>query len=229
MLPKARWLAFYHTATFGELKWAIHFIAPIERIEKVLRRDLLPDQPQHPRALESYFRIRLGSLSRLDRAVPSARRRRIVFIPTTLAKLRTATEINDLYHESPLEDQLWDALRRQRIPAERQYYVAERGTTYCLDFAVLCSRSSLDVECDGDTWHLRPNAVADDNARNNFLTRLGWSVLRFSSRELDDGNIDKAIDLIRDTSERLGGIEMPNRTNRRIDRGGHVVEQYRLW
>lgn len=229
MLPMARWLAFYHPATFGEHKWAVHFIAPIEGIDRVLRRDLLPDEPRHPRALEPYFRVRLGAMHKLDRPVPSARRRRIVFIPTTLAKLRAAHEINDLYHESPLEDQLWEALRRERIPAERQYYVAEGRMNYCLDFALLCARAGLDVECDGDTWHLRPNAVVEDNARNNFLTSLGWSVLRFSSRELMEPNVGHSVQLIRETSERLGGIEMPNGVNLRRGRTGNVIEQYRLW
>ena len=229
MLPMARWLAFYHPAAFGEHKWAIHFIAAIAGTDRVLRRDLLPDEPQHPRALEPYFRLGLGALTKLDHPVPSARRRRLVFIPTTLAKLRSAEEINDLYHESPLEDRLWNALRSEHIPAERQYYVADGKTNYCLDFAVICARTGLDVECDGDSWHLRPNAVAEDNARNNFLTRLGWSVLRFSSRELDEPTIPDAVQLIRETSDRLGGLELPNRVNRRFDREMNVVEQYRLW
>ncbi len=229
MLSMARWLAFYHTAASGEHKWAIHFVAPIEGIDRALRRDLLPHEPDHPRALEPYFRVRLGAIRRLDRPVPSARGRRIVFIPTTFAKLQAAGEINDLYHESPLEDQLWEAFRREQIPAERQYYVAEATKSYCLDFAVLCTRAGVDVECDGDSWHLRPTAVVEDNMRNNLLTRRGWSVLRFSSRELDEPHIRDAVQLIRATAERLGGIELPNRVNRRFDRAGNVVEQYRLW
>ncbi len=228
-LPTTRWLALYHTAAFGERKWAVHFVAPIEHVERVLRRDLLPQEADHPRASELYFRLAIGELNPLERSVPSTRQRRIVFIATTLAKLRTAREINDLYHESPLEDQLWRALRDADIPAERQLYVSEQQTSYCLDFAVLCARGGVDIECDGDTWHLRPEAVAEDNARNNFLTRLGWSVLRFSSRELIDPVISAAVAEIRATSGRLGGIELPSHVNRRFDRAGAVVDQLRLW
>ena len=228
-LPTARWLAFYHTAAFRDLRWAIHFVAPIEGIKEVARRDLLPDEPNHPRASEPYLRLEIGELRPLARSVPSARLRRIVFIPTTLAKLNTADEINDLFHESPLEDQLWSALRHASIPAERQFYVGEGKTSYCLDFAVTCARGSVDVECDGDSWHLRPEAVKEDNARNNFLARLGWRVLRFSSGDLDEANIASAVEHIRGTSETLGGIELPNQVNRRFDRAGAVVEQLRLW
>jgi len=229
ILPNARWLAFYHTAASGDHRWAIHFIAPIEGVDRALRLDLLPDEPEHPRALEPYFRVRLGPISTLAHPVPSLRRRRLIFIPTTFAKLQAAREINDLYHESPLEDRLWEALRREQIPAERQYYVAEATTSYCLDFAVLCARAGVDVECDGDSWHLRPDTVVEDNLRDNRLTRRGWSVLRFSSRQLEEPAITDAVQVIRETTERLGGIEMPNRVNRRFDRAGKVVEQYRLW
>lgn len=104
-------------------------------------------------------------------------------------------------------------LRSEHIPAERQYYVAEGKTSYCLDFAVLCARAGVDVECDGDSWHLRPEAVVADNARDNFMARLGWPVLRFSSRQLSEPTIGDAVRVIRETSEHLGGLELPNRAN----------------
>jgi very-short-patch-repair endonuclease len=228
-LPTTRWLAFYHTAAFRDLRWAIHFVAPIEGIKEVARRDLLPDEADHPRASERYLRLEIGELRPLARSVPSARLRRIVFIPTTLAKLNTADEINDLFHESPLEDQLWTALRRASILAERQLYVSEKRTSYCLDFAITCARGNVDVECDGDSWHLRPDAVQADNVRNNFLARLGWQVLRFRGSDLDEPNISTTVGQIRDTAEGLGGIELPNQVNRRFDRAGAIVEQLRLW
>lgn len=229
MLTSARWLAFYYTAAFGVAKWAIHGVSRIERIDRVLRRDRLPDEANHPRADDPYFRVRIEKPVPLDHPVVSARGRRIVFIPTTIAKLRAAQEINDLFHESPLEDVLWRALRRRQMAAERQYFVAERRTTYCLDFAIFCTRGSLDVECDGDTWHLRAGAVAEDNARNNFLARLGWHVLRFSSQAFSESALPGTVEEIRATTDRLGGIELPSTATRRVDRLGPAVDQLRLW
>ncbi len=229
MLPVARWLAFYHTKAFADAKWAVHFVTPIERIDRVLRRDLLPDEDDHPRASDPYFRLTIGPLERLERSVLSARQRRIVFIPTTLVKLQVALEINDLYHESPLEDKLWEALCQERIAAERQFYVNEDKTSYCLDFALFCTRGIVDVECDGDTWHLRPGAVIEDNARDNFLTRLGWRILRFSSLALAKPNLPSTVEEIRETSSRLGGLELPNRVSRQFGLAPIVVEQLRLW
>lgn len=228
-LATTKWLAFYHTAKSGHLKWAVHFFAPVEGIERAPRRQLIPDEPDHPRATDPYYRLQIGELQALARPVPGARRRRLVFIPTTLAKLQAAGEINDLYHESPLEDQLWGALRQAQIPAERQFYVGEGKTSYCLDFAIPCARGSVDVECDGDTWHLGPESATEDNNRNNFLTRLGWHVLRFRGSELDAPNVSSSVEKVRDTAERLGGVELPSQVNRRFDRAGGVVEQLRLW
>ncbi|MGI8550838.1 MAG: endonuclease domain-containing protein [Dehalococcoidia bacterium] len=229
LLPSIQWLAFYHTAAFREAKWAVHYVAPVHAIDRMLRRDLLPEQADHVRAFEPYFRLRIGELERLEHSVPSARQRRIVFIPTTLVKLRAALEINDLYHESPLEDQLWTAFRHNGIAAERQYFVREQQTSYCLDFAVLCADGGVDVECDGDSWHLRREAVVEDNARNNLLARLGWRVLRFSTQELADPQMATTVGIIRATANQLGGIELPERVNRMFGRAATVADQLRLW
>lgn len=43
-----------------------------------------------------------------------------MFIPTTWEKFVNAVEINDLYDESSLEDQLWAQFKRLEISAERQ-------------------------------------------------------------------------------------------------------------
>jgi hypothetical protein len=69
----------------------------------------------------------LGPLRRLPRPILSRRWRRIVFISTTRNKFMNAVEINDLYDESPLEDQLWAALKRLEIRAERQLFVEAVG------------------------------------------------------------------------------------------------------
>ena len=58
---------------------------------------------------------------------------------TTLAKFKIAQEINDLFHTSPIEDLMWDALKAAEAQAERQYEIRERDASYDLDFFVECS------------------------------------------------------------------------------------------
>lgn len=180
-------LAFYLPKQFGDDAWQVRWVARITDIREVARRDLLPDEAQHPRADAPYLKIELGPLGQLARPIPSRRLRRIIFIPTTWRKLQRAREINDLFHASPWEDALWDTLKAERIAAEREYFVpGDNSGRYALDFAVFGQTRNLDIECDGDQYHITRERARHDNARNNFLTARGWSVLRYSAGTLRD-------------------------------------------
>lgn len=202
---RVAYLAFYQTKVFGPEKWAVNYYARVRRYATVRRADLLPEEEDHPRAGEWYYRVDIGPLMRLPRPIVSKRWRRITFIPTTLPKLLRAEEINDLFDESPLEDTLWYALKQAEIEAERQYYIGEGRDTYCLDFAVFCERGRIDVECDGDTWHADPERIPQDNARNNYLTSKGWAVLRFGSAQIE-GELPTCIHAVKETINGLGGM-----------------------
>lgn len=204
-IQEAEWLAFYQTKVFGDQGWAIRSYAKIEGISMLTRRELLPDQPDHPRANNEYYRLRLRDLQSLPRPIFSRRGRRIVFIPTTWEKFQRAEEINDLFHESPLEDRLYDRLKRQEIETERQFFVRVDRAAYCLDFAIFCQKGNIDVECDGDRWHSSPEVIPRDNSRNNALTSHGWAVLRFGSRELD-AQLSHCIRVIKSTIRSRGGV-----------------------
>jgi hypothetical protein len=145
------WLAFYQTKTFGGQAYAVNYASIITGIDTMQRRELFPDDPDDERSERLYYRISFDRLKPLPAPIPSRRLRRIVFIPTTFAKLQTATEINDLFDDSPLENEVWTALKERSIPAERQEPVWVDAKRYYLDFAIYCARGRLDVETDGDT------------------------------------------------------------------------------
>jgi hypothetical protein len=90
-------LAFYQTKVFGSEAYAIKYYAAVQDIRVASRIDLFPDTPSnHPKANRRYYQLQLGELQTLPHPIISRRLRRIVFIPTTLEKFRTAVEINDL-------------------------------------------------------------------------------------------------------------------------------------
>ena len=129
--PVAAWfLAFYHTRAFGRDAHHIRFVARARRYRLVHRRDLIPEQPDHPRASERYYRVDLGPLEELAYPIPSRRLRRITFIPTTLRRLREADEINDLWLGDDVEDLLWDLFRDAGIKAERRLEIGEARAPY---------------------------------------------------------------------------------------------------
>lgn len=152
-----------------------------------------------------YHQVFVHSLEERYQPIPSRRWRRIVFIPTTWAKFAQAEEINDLFDDSPLEDTLWRHLRRERIPAERQWEWQYHKSRYMLDFAVFCHEGSIDIETDGDSYHANPDASISDNERNNALAAAGWHVLRFNSLQINERAVDYCLPNVLQTINKLGG------------------------
>ena len=158
----ADYLAFYQTGAFPpEERWAVRWLAPVRGYGTAARRELIPAEPNHPRADERYHRIDLGTLEPLPRPIPSRRLRRITFIPTTLARLLEADEINDLWVKSSAQERLWAALKQADIEAERQYPLREDLPQYVADFALLCRDGKVAVIVDDEPGE-RGRAPRDD-------------------------------------------------------------------
>lgn len=204
-LQLIRWLGFYFPAAFGAERWSVGWLARVTNLSVVRRIDLLPAETDHPRATTPYWRIALTDIAPLPRPIPSARRRRIVFIPTSLERLRSAQEINDLYRTSPIEDRLYHRLCAARARPERQFFVRDGDSGYFIDLALLCRNGRLAVECDGDHWHANTERAGLDRRRDNSLTAAGWHILRFSGREINR-NADDCLRLVLRTVARLNGL-----------------------
>ena len=203
----AEYLAFYFTKAFGPEKWSVRYYAAVRRFRIVTRLDLLPDEPDHPRSTRRYYKIEIGELTPLPRAIPSRKLRRIAFIPTTLQRLLRASEINDLWETSPLKERLWQELRRQGVEAEREYMLQEGRLAYVMDFALLCRDGNLGVECESPADE---RSIAESDAlRSYVLGRSGWELLRFGTPELE-GDLEGCVESLRQRIERLGGVAAPD-------------------
>jgi hypothetical protein len=145
------YVAFYFTAAFGDAKWAIHHYARLLGHELVTRRDLLPDEPDHPRAGELYYKLQLGPLQKREPPIVSRRWRRVTFIYTTWDRFQAAEEINDLFAEGKeYVDRLYHALRDAGLAPERHYPVRERGLDYVANLAVPCREGVLTIDVAGE-------------------------------------------------------------------------------
>lgn len=162
-------LAFYFTAAFGDEKWAIHWYSEVRGHELVLRRDLVPNQPDHPRAEDRYFKIQIGPLIRRDPAIPSLRWRRISFISTTWDRFSAAEEINDLYMSGA--DGLYVTLKESGFFPEREYFIRDDEGAYVADLAVPC-RDGV-VTC---VWGREP--AAENVLREPSFTAVQEAVAR---------------------------------------------------
>lgn len=143
----AEYFAFYFGRRFGEEKWAIHYYARNLGHELLLRRDLLPDEADHPRAGEKYYKVQLGSLKRREHPIISLRWRRVTFIHTTWDRFEDALEINDLFVEGgPYVDRLYATLKERGIQAERNYHVAEGSVEYEIPLIVPCINGWIEID-----------------------------------------------------------------------------------
>jgi hypothetical protein len=118
------YLAFYQPSSFGEGRWRIETVAPVQGHELVTRAELLRDQPDHPKAHEEYFKIQLGPLQSLPKAIPAQNWKRLTFLYTTGEYLMQAESLNDLVVQSEERRTLWRALR-ERAGQTQVYEQAE--------------------------------------------------------------------------------------------------------
>ena len=190
------YVAFYFTSAFGELGWAVHYYARRLGHELVTRRELLPDEPDHPRAGAHYFKLQLGPLQRREPPIVSQRWRRVTFIYTTWDRFEAADEINDLYAEGgEFVDRLYHALREAEYSPERRYPVREAGAEYVVDLAVPCRDCTVTVDVTGSG----PKAIPS-------------GTLKFAPETvaIDPGG---CLGIIRSEVDRRGGIlPLPRRT-----------------
>ncbi len=202
----ADYLAFYQTAVFGEERWAVNYYAATKRYRIVCRRSLLPDEPDHPRADDLYYRIDIGPLVRLSPAVPSQRLRRISFIPTTVERLLQAEEINDLWCGSPDEERLWRAFKESGIGVERRCPLRAETPEYTVDFALLCSQGKVGVCIEGvapvpNVRLVREYPLIDEYEAN----ALGWTIVRLGREDLARPPTACARAILK-LAEQLGGL-----------------------
>ncbi len=213
-----KWLALYQTKKLGLEAFAVNYYARVQSISQAFRWQLFPDQPRNDKSNRFYYQLLLEPLLKLPNPICSRRRRRIIFIPTIWEKFNSATEINDLYVESSLEDRLWTALKQHNIRPERQELVTIEERNYFLDFAIYCASGKIDVETDGDEWHATPEKAELDNLRDNDLESAGWQSLRFTTRQINEQAVEYCVPTIVETINHLGGLEEEGRyMPRKID------------
>lgn len=118
-MVRVDYLAFYQPGTFGDKhKWKIESISRILGVELVYRRDLIREEPDHPRAKEEYYKMQIGDLIPLPRPVYSKDWKRITFFYTTGRLIMKASIVNDLIVKDEERDILLRSIRERATQSD---------------------------------------------------------------------------------------------------------------
>ena len=207
--PKRRfnYLAFYQPALFGRQGKQIQYYARVLSFQTAKRSDLLPDESEHPKARDYYFRVRVGKIKKLARPVKNIIPRRVSFGFTTLNHLLKSKNILHLYNVAQTEQILENGLGQAGIKAIAQHYVSGGKKRYCLDFAVFCRQGSIAIECDNKKAHSGSVQREKDRMKTAFLRRRGWIVVRLTEEEIIS-DLRGCVAQIRKAVQKLGGLKL---------------------
>ena len=198
----AEYLAFYQTSAFGNDGCAVNYYAPVRRFQVLSRGELLPDEADHARAADLYYKIEIGPLQRLATPVTSPRLRRVTFINTTLGRLLAAHEVNDLWWRDDRQQRLWAALREAGLLAEFRYQLGTPPDDVTIDFALFCRDGRVAVLCEA---LVQPDPDLRERRPSEYdLAAGGWQVLHISANEIDD-DLPACVSQIAALVQQLGG------------------------
>lgn len=112
----AEYVAFYFGRHFGGQRWAVHYYGRNLGHELVRRIDLLPHEPDHPRAQELYYKVQLGPLVQRPQPIISLNWRRVLFLHTTWDRFTEAIDLHDLVVEGgDYVDRRFATLREEEV------------------------------------------------------------------------------------------------------------------
>jgi hypothetical protein len=136
---------FLNSRVAGQPEGGIYYFAEPAGVELKYRRDLLPDEADHPRANDVYYQVQLRNWREKSPPVLNPTRRTFAFIYTTWDRFVRAREIKDLYSDADyFVDRIYHALRSDGLTGLECYWDAERKQTgFGAHIRVLCERGSL--------------------------------------------------------------------------------------
>ncbi len=115
--------------------------------------------------------------------------------------LRSVFRSIGLQRESPIEDKLCLAMNASEI-LEGQFQMQKHVGPYRLDFSFIVPK--LCVEADGYAYHTEPAQIERDQSRDIYMTRLGWTVLRFTGSDIYS-RIEECVTEVESVFQAIGG------------------------
>jgi hypothetical protein len=140
---------FLSGAVFKEQSGGIRYYAERTGLELVHRKDLLPNEADHLRANDVYYKVQLGPLMEKAPPVLNPTRRVISFIYTTWDRFVKAREIGDLYSSADyFVDRIYHALRSSGLTPQRIWQSEYRDAGRPAELRILCEKGTVVASTD---------------------------------------------------------------------------------
>lgn len=118
-------------------------------------------------------------------------------------------QTNALKQDTGIELKMQEVLNSSNITHEHPYSFNDK---FLCDFAIPSLK--IIIECDGDYWHNREDIKNRDKAKNAYITKCGWKMLRFWEHAINE-NIEECLEKIllemKRKSELIGDYERRSR------------------
>ena len=168
-------LAIYQTAGVTEgLPGAVELWGEISAVDSLTRRELLPDEPNHPAASQLYHRICFSEIHRLQRPLTSQSPRRVTFLRTVRERLLIASDLSDLIIGTPAQEELVKELQGIHPRVERKVYMQVSDEVVEVDIGIFAEEYQLGI-------------LLEDSSSADQLSHVppAWNVLRFSPERIE--------------------------------------------
>ncbi|MCB0710896.1 MAG: hypothetical protein KDD67_01050 [Ignavibacteriae bacterium] len=172
-LTEVEHLAIYQTNNITDgVPGSIELYGKLLQVESMPRRELLPEEPDHPAANQIYHAFRLSEICRLEQPIVSRNPRRVTFIRTRLERLLRASDLSDLIIGSHAEELLVEQLRLHDLKIDRKIYMQIKERVVEVDVSIFAEEQQIGL-CYGDekTEADAPNV---------------WNILRFSPERIEN-------------------------------------------
>jgi hypothetical protein len=158
----AEYIAFYLSKAFKDLNGGIHYYARRTGIELARRRDLLPEEANHPRADALYHKLQLGELRRKDPPVLNPTKRPVTFIYTTWDRFIAAKVLADLYSDADhFVDRVFHALEHSGVHPQRTWEVELQDKDGGAQLLIECQEGTVIASTVARGEHVIPLKVED--------------------------------------------------------------------
>jgi len=179
-LDESHYLALYQTASITNgIAGAIELWGEIVERTVAPRRQILPDQPDHPAADELYHLLTVHPVEQLPQPVVALNRRRFAFLRTSRERLLAAATLDDLPVGTAAEERLWREIQGWSIDAHRHLLLPRDGVVMELSMALFANGRGIGVVMDDNVQDARIEVVeGGDDAL--------WKVIHFAPAQLED-------------------------------------------